>query len=279
MAGLALDVLALDHARDAWRNGAIGVVANAPVGTMSLGACLEAACWGLTGGEEVRALLSGWGRTAPVLSRALAALATEARIARPDDHDTPAEELRRCPSRRELEDSETGVEWSYFLDRFRRSLAQRLKLTSSTARALSAALEEMVDNVVEHSGLGDAPVGVVAYEVGETRFAFAVADVGRGVLTSLRENARNAGVSTDGDALLAAVTRGSSRRAGADGTGFANLLRALADMEGRWAFRSGAARLVLEGGGSGDRVVTPSNSPELLGFQLSVEAEPRKSRW
>jgi hypothetical protein len=279
IAGLSVDVLSLDNARDAWRTGAPAVVKDAAVETISLGACLEAACWATSGGAEVMALLSRWGQDVSSLRTALSALTTASPLPRPGDHDAPADEMRRCPSRRELEDSDFGVEWNYFLDRFRRSLVERLKLTSSTARALSAALAEMVDNVVDHAGLGDAPTGVVAYEVDEGRFGFAIADIGRGILASLRENPLHAGVATDSQALLAAVTRGASRRTGAAGTGFADLLRALADMEGRLVFRSGAARLILEGRSAGSRLATSFNSPELLGFQLSVEVEPRKSPW
>jgi hypothetical protein len=279
MAGLSVDVLSLDNARDAWRTGAARVVKDAAVGRVSLGACLEAACWGSIGDSDVLALLRQWGRSVSRIQVALSALTTAAPLPRPGDHDAPAEEMRRCPSRRELEDADFGVEWNYFLDRFRRSLVERLKLASSTAWALSGALAEMVDNVVDHAGLGDAPTGVVAYEVDEGRFGFAIADIGRGILASLRENPLHSDVTTDTDALLAAVTQGASRRPGAAGTGFADLLRALADMEGRWVFRSGAARLVLEGRGADSRIMTSLNSPELLGFQVSIEAEPGKSAW
>lgn len=114
----------------------------------------------------------------------------------------------------------------YFLDRFRRSLVNHLKLPASRARGLSAALHEMVDNVIDHAGLGDAPVGVVAYEVTNDRLGFAVADVGRGVLASLWENGAHGSLASDSEALLAAVNKGASRRPGPAGRGVPRLLAA-----------------------------------------------------
>jgi hypothetical protein len=138
----------------------------------------------------------------------------------------------------------------------------------------------MADNVVEHSILGDAPRGIVAYEVAPEFFGFAVADVGQGVLASLRSNPAHLDIGTDADALLAAVTGGASRRVGEpSGRGFADLLRALADLNAVVSCRSGAARLTLDGRGAGNRKASPRNSPRMKGFQLSVRAQPSKAVW
>jgi hypothetical protein len=85
-------------------------------------------------------------------------------------------------------DLSAGVEWRYYLDRFRRSLIDRLRLTPARAMGIAGALGEMVDNVVQHAGLGAAPRGIIGYEVSEAALSFAVADLGRGVLSSLRDN-------------------------------------------------------------------------------------------
>lgn len=59
-------------------------------------------------------------------------------------------------------------------------------LAKSLAAGLMGALGELQDNVFEHSG---RPVtGLVAYGAGDGAFEFVVADAGRGVLASLREN-------------------------------------------------------------------------------------------
>jgi hypothetical protein len=277
---MELDVVGLDDAREAWRTGHQDEVRDVALSSITLGATVEAACWGATGDPGSRAVLEQWAALSPTVRIALLALTTSDDLPRPGEHDAPTRELRRCPSRAELVDADVGTEWRYFLDRFRRSLTTRHgRLATARARGLSAALHEMVDNVVEHAGLGDAPVGVVAYDVSDQHFGFAVADLGRGVLRSLRENSAHAGLLTDADALLSAVTRGASRRPGVDGKGFSDLLRALADLEGTLSFRSGSARLRLDGRGSGSRVVSRSNSPVMNGFQLSIVAEPAKSAW
>ena len=246
---------------------------------MTLGACVEAACWGAAGDDDLRALLQRWAVLVPNLCTALSALTTGADLPCPDDHDAPDVELMRCPTRAELVDHQVGLEWRYFLDRFRRSLTTKLCLPGPKARGITAALNEMVDNVVDHAGLGDSPVGVVAYEVSDEHFGLAVGDLGRGALASLRENVAHAALSTDAEALLSAVTRGASRRVGIQGKGFSDLVRALADLEGSLSFRSGSARLGIDGRGTNSRAIVPSNSPILKGFQLSVIARPKKSSW
>ncbi|HXC53128.1 MAG TPA: ATP-binding protein [Candidatus Limnocylindrales bacterium] len=192
----------------------------------------------------------------------------------PGAHDAPLFELRRCPTARELQDPAADTEWSYFQDRFRRSLANRLSLSPKLARGIAAALGEMVDNVVQHAGLGDTPKALVAYEVNTQSFSMSVADTGRGILSSLRENPTNRTVTSDSAALTAAVLLGASRRTDAPGSGFLELRQALADLQGLFCFRTGSARLQLDGRGSGERVETISNSPELVGFQMSVTATP-----
>ncbi len=274
-----LDATALDDVRDAWRAGRQGDVRASTVTSINLGACFEAACWAASSDAEVGRLVDDWASGFPPLRLAHRALTTNDMLPRADDHEAPPSELRRCPSRGELVDAGVGVEWNYFLDRFRRSLLTKLGVSTKRAWALSAALKEMVDNVVEHAGLGDAPTGIVAYEVSTERFSFAVADLGRGALASLRENPAHATLKSDADSLKSAVTGGASRRPGPGGKGFADLLRALADLQGVLTFRSGSARLRLDGRGTGPRRATTANSPQLLGFQLYVDAQPKKSAW
>lgn len=276
---MEVDVAVLDDVRDAWRSGNRSDVRALSIGSLSLGACVEAACWAATADTAATQLIGGWGTQLPTLAKALVALTTADPIARPPDHGAPSSELTRCPSRTQLVDANVGVEWAYFLDRFRRSLHARLNVTKSKAWALSAALHEMVDNVVEHAGLGEQPRGVVAYEVSADHFGFAVADLGRGALASLRDNPTHDGIRTDAEALRSAIIDGASRRAGPPGKGFADLLRSLADLEGSLSFRTGSARLLLDGRGSGPRRVLQRNSPNLKGFQLEVRAQPLKSVW
>ena len=68
------------------------------------------------------------------------------------------------------------------------------------------ALGELQDNVFEHSGRPES--GVVAYAASNGAFEFVVADAGRGVLASLRENPEFAGLADSGAALRVAVLTG-----------------------------------------------------------------------
>ena len=68
----------------------------------------------------------------------------------------------------------------------RRERRSRGGLTKGLVGGLMGALGELQDNVFEHSGRPES--GVVAYAANNGAFEFVVADGGRGVLASLREN-------------------------------------------------------------------------------------------
>jgi hypothetical protein len=109
------------------------------------------------------------------------------------------------------------------------------------------ALGELQDNVFEHSGRPES--GVVAYAAGNGAFEFVVADAGRGVLASLRENPEFAGLEESGAALRVAVSDGASRHARSTGRGYGigQLFRALAHDAAELRFRSGDHALRLWG--------------------------------
>ncbi|HTU32912.1 MAG TPA: hypothetical protein VMF66_03825 [Candidatus Acidoferrum sp.] len=112
------------------------------------------------------------------------------------------------------------------------------------AGALTGAVAEMADNVWLHSN-AHSP-GLVAYQIRRRRFAFSVADVGVGVLASLRENPRYRQLSSSMEALRAAIEPGVSRFGDSGGMGFPSLLHALADLWGTARIRSGEAGLLLD---------------------------------
>jgi hypothetical protein len=275
-----VDVLGLDQARVAWNDGKRRLVTEATVSSLSIGASLEAACWRLSDPAALSAVVERWAKVSPICEQAVAILGTSRELPRPDHHAAPDFEVCRCPTRAALADpTGAGLEWEYYLDRFSRSLVSRVGVGKKKAQGLAGALTEMVDNVVDHSGLDDDRRAVVAYAVSTEAFGFAVADVGRGVLNSLRDNPTHAHLGSDDGALMAAVGHGASRRPDASGMGFANLIQAVADLYGQWSFRSGNARLVIDGQGNGSRNLIRHSSPDLQGFQLSVEAVPKKSTW
>jgi hypothetical protein len=132
-------------------------------------------------------------------------------------------------------------------NRFRASLVEIGKFSNEFANGLGGALEEMVDNVFQHSTdtQGRGAPAVVAFEVSAQSFAFGVGDVGRGVLDSLRENGRWRALSDDEAALNAVVVHQASRRGSDPGAGFQLVVRTLADL-GAFRYRTGGAYVTVE---------------------------------
>ena len=112
---------------------------------------------------------------------------------------------------------------------------------------LMGAIGELRDNVVEHSGR--PRTGLVAYGAGTDTFEFVVADAGRGVLASLRENPQFTHITDCGSALRTAASDGVSRYADGTGHGYGigQLFRALARHAAELRFRSGDHVLRLWG--------------------------------
>ena len=127
-------------------------------------------------------------------------------------------------------------------------------LTKGLVSGLMGALGELQDNVFEHSGRPES--GVVAYAAGNGAFEFVVADAGRGVLASLRENPEFSLLADSGAALRVAVSDGASRHARNTGHGYGigQLFRALAQDAADLRFRSGDHALRIWG-----------NAPRLTG--------------
>ncbi len=139
------------------------------------------------------------------------------------------------------------------------------------------AFKEMADNVIQHSGssVEEPAPAIVGYRVRPESMTFAVADVGRGVLASLRTNPRWTLLENAREALVAAVCKSATRRTGVtEGNGFSNLHRALADVFGHLRFRSGGASLSLDGRTS-PRQAASKAAVEAQGFQLSVTCSLR----
>ena len=181
--------------------------------------------------------------------------------------EAPLKELWRIQSANDW----ASVPATMFQARFRRSLrghgfGKRLSL------AISKAMQEMADNVVQHSGPDEEhpAVGLVGYHVADGWMTYAVADIGRGVLSSLHTNPKWSSLANSAEALRASVCRQASRRIGAPhGDGFSEVHRSLADLSGALRFRSADSSLTLAGQRAARRD-TVSSSPYLLGFQLAV---------
>lgn len=111
--------------------------------------------------------------------------------------------------------------------------------------SLVGALGEMQDNVYEHSGA--ASTGLVAYAVTDQSFEFVVADRGKGVLETLRQNPEHAHLQDAGEALCEAIRPGVSRfpAASGRGQGFVQLCRSMVTDRVELRFRSGDHALTL----------------------------------
>lgn len=242
-----------------------------PLG-ITLDAALELACaatqWMASGDVTGTALFSKWRGLSSVLSAAVALLSGEAgSTPEPDTFAAPALELYALYQRSDL----TGIPWDMYRQRFNRSL-QKYGFTSKLAHALSKALHEMADNVTQHSGADEfRPArGLVGYHVGPQWMSFAVVDLGRGLLDSLRTNSKWATLPDSKKALQAAIMDAATRRVHEhEGNGFKQVHKSLADLNGHLRFRSGDALLTLDGRCK-DRATRLISNPALVGFQLSV---------
>jgi anti-sigma regulatory factor (Ser/Thr protein kinase) len=158
------------------------------------------------------------------------------------------------------------VWWVQRLQEVQRELGEN-GFGSNLARALTSAVAEMVDNVWIHSA-ADWP-GLLAYQIKRRKFAFSVADLGIGVLSSLRRNPQHRDLVSSMDALQKAVQPGVSSHSNGDGLGFPSLLHALAELWGTTRLRSGEAAMVIDRT-SENRKKNYLYLPELPGLHVAV---------
>lgn len=246
-----------------------GISRIAPRG-LTLEGALELACswwrWQQGGNAAATTVLEEWARTHSLLERARAALAGGGDVV--EDYAAPVVEIRAVPRHCEVDEPP----WSLFRQRYRRSLVHHGGFEKKFADGLVGAFEEMVDNVVQHSGptAATAAPGVVGYEVRPGHMQFVVVDVGQGVLASLRRNPAWQHLEASAEALRATICEDATSRAWlTKGTGFRQVFRAIADYHGVLRFRTGDAVLLLDGRGEARRAIQRA-SPDLDGLQLSV---------
>lgn len=152
-------------------------------------------------------------------------------------------------------------------------------LPRGLAAGLMGALGELQDNVLEHSGQPDT--GLVAYGASTDAFEFVVADAGRGVLASLRENPQFTHLADCGAALRIAASDGASRHVYKTGRGYgiSQLFRALAYDAAELRFRSGDHALRLWGDApSLTGQVELVQKAWLDGLTITVRCSPGSSR-
>ena len=183
--------------------------------------------------------------------------------------------LSRLKSGRDGADEIAWEQWAMHAE----NAAVAAGLAKGLVAGLMGALGELQDNVFEHSGRPET--GVIAYAAGDGTFEFVVADAGRGVLASLRENPEFAGLEDSGAALRVAASDGASRYARSTGHGYGigQLFRALAHDAAELRFRSGDHALRLWGDApSLTGQVDLMQKAWLDGLSISVRCAPDAAR-
>ena len=136
-------------------------------------------------------------------------------------------------------------------------------LTRDVIAALEWSINEITDNVLNHAQCAEG--GMVQVSTFQEKVAFAVADSGRGILSSLREG--HPELRTDEDAIGEAMKAGITRNPDAgQGNGLAGALRIVEMSNGRLEITSGVAH--VETG-----TVPAGGSP----FSNSYRRPPRQS--
>jgi hypothetical protein len=266
-----LTTVAVDHTRTLVATNRLAMVPKTVTG-ITLGAAFELACtrwfWEKDSNLAVE-IAEGWFEAHPEAEEVYHRLDGAAPRQAVPIFSSPRFEVDRISFREYL--GTTGA--SAFQMRFRRALVGN-EFPNNLALALSKVFFEMADNVVQHSTEteGEPAPGIWGYHVESRWVSFAVADIGRGVLRSLRSVPEYLGIQSGREALEAAVRKHASRRVdrepGHKGS-FSTLDKKLADLNGVLRFRSDDARLMLDGRGGGYET-TFASSARLPGFQLVV---------
>jgi hypothetical protein len=161
------------------------------------------------------------------------------------------------------------LEWTDFAMSLKRA-GIAAGLSGDWAAQMTAAVREMESNIHEHSG---APAtGMLAYRSVPGVFEFVVADLGLGVLATLREGADYSNLTDHAEALRIALTDGASRLGAGQGRGygFHELFVGLANRQASLRFRSGPAALTMDGTRPTLLHAQVASKAPLKGFFVSV---------
>jgi hypothetical protein len=141
------------------------------------------------------------------------------------------------------------------------------------ASQLSAAIGELLSNIIEHSEASHT--GLVAFQARDGCFEFVAADQGVGALATLRRNPRFAALASDREALPLVLEHGCSRyEEPGRGAGFDDMFRGLANHNGNLRFRSGDAAVLIDGASPLSIKPKVKTKPHLQGFIASIACTP-----
>lgn len=163
-----------------------------------------------------------------------------------------------------------GTRLTGFLMDAQRAARDVAHLPGTTPGQLAAAMEELENNIHEHSDVPDT--GILAFRAAQGVFEFVAADRGIGILKSLQRCTTYAAVQDHGKALEAALTDGTSRF-GIDsrrGHGFRPIFIGLVNLYGSLRFRSGDHALLLDGTSPNLASAQLAQKPLIDGFIASI---------
>lgn len=249
----------------ATEGGACGILTG-PADGVSLPAVIDLGCWAKQSGAALSAaggLKSCFGH--PALAGVLRWIVGNREL--PSNQSFQSQGVEFIPVTVGTTQSQ---EFYFFQERFK--AAMRLNgFSVAVAFALAGALQEVVENVEQHSDTSEIGVdGLAGYQVQDDWMSFSVGDTGRGVLASLHSNPAWAQLADSAAALAAITHQRASRRIGmGDGEGIKQLFKSLADLNGWLRFRSGDAFMELRGDGRSRREIVGTAVPS-AGLQIAI---------
>ena len=230
------------------RNGSGAILMRAPYTGASLGGLFELVCGWHDAGPETMA-----GQTFVDFAKRFPAFATcrqnwEQAIAGEstfsplviDERSTQVFGLRKT-------EDYTGSSWAAFMMAFRRHL-KAAGFDGNFSFALSKVFTELAQNVPDHSAENQSAQSpsLVGFHIRDGKAVFGVADVGRGILASLRTNPRWTDLQTASDAVEAVVQRQATCKTGyVAGAGFKETLQAFVDHNCELSLSTGTASAVI----------------------------------
>jgi hypothetical protein len=157
-----------------------------------------------------------------------------------------------------------------FLMDAQRAARDVARLPGTTPGQLAGAMQELENNIHEHSNAADT--GVLAFRAARGVFEFVAADRGIGILTSLQSCTMYAALRDHGEALEVALTDGTSRFGSNSrrGHGFRPIFLGLIDLHGSLRFRSGDHALTMDGTSPSLTTARLAQKPTMDGFFASV---------
>lgn len=171
---------------------------------------------------------------------------------------------------RSTRNADTDTLLTSFLMDAQRAARDVTGLPGSTPGQLVAAMEELENNIHEHS---EAPAtGILAFRATPHVFEFVAADRGIGILRSLQGCSIFAGLDDHGMAIQLALSDGTSRF-GSDsrrGHGFRPIFIGLANLQGSLRFRSGDHALLIDGTSPDLATAQLAQKPVIDGFFASI---------